>query len=102
MTNEEFLQRYDSGKPKFTTAELGDMAYGLLGYYVDTINGKIHKRFREVETIFGVGSRLFAVRWDRGLNVIQQKDFYGAKVYEVVKKEKITFEWVRKEDETHD
>lgn len=99
MTNEEFLQRYDSGKPKFTIAELRELAYGLLGCYVTTIDRKIHKRFKEVETIFEVDRRLFAIRWDRSFTVIRPKDFYGAKVYEV---EKVIFDYVRKEDETHD
>ena len=33
---------------------------------------------------------------------MQEDEFDCTEVYEVVKKEKITFEWVRKEDETHD
>lgn len=31
MTNEEFLQRYDSGKSNFTKDEIEKMAYGEFG-----------------------------------------------------------------------
>lgn len=35
--------------------------------------------------------------WFRGLTEMQENDFYDAEVYEVVKKEKIIFDYVRKE-----
>ena len=43
MTNEEFLQRYDSGKPNFTEDEIKDMAYEEFGNYVTTTKGKTHR-----------------------------------------------------------
>lgn len=97
MTNEEFLQRYDSGEPDFTEDEIEKMAYEEFGNYVTTAEGETHRWYREVETIFEVGNRLFAVSWDRGLTEQQENDFDDAEVYEVEKKEKVIFEWVRKE-----
>lgn len=100
MTNEEFLQRYDSGKPNFTEDEIKDMAYEEFGNYVTTAEGETHRWYQEVETIFEVGDRLFAVSWDRGLTEQQENDFDCSEVYEVVKKEKVIFVYVRKD--THD
>lgn len=97
MTNEEFLQRYDSGKPNFTEDEIKDMAYEEFGNYVTTAEGETHRWYQEVETIFEVGDRLFAVNWDRGLTEQQENDFDDAEVYEVERKEKIIFIYVRKE-----
>lgn len=98
MTKEKFLQRYNSGsgKPNFTKDEIKKMAYGEFGNYVTTAEGKTHRWYQEVETIFEVEGRLFAVSWDRGLTEQQENDFDDAEVYEVEKKEKITFEWVKK------
>ena len=97
MTNEEFLQRYDSGKPNFTEDEIKDMAYEEFGNYVTTAEGETHRWYQEVETIFEVGDRLFAVSWDRGLTEQQEDDFDDSEVYEVERKEKIIFIYVRKE-----
>lgn len=102
MTNEEFLQRYDSGKPKFTEDEIEEMAYEEFGNCIDVIEGDNHRWVQEMETVFEVEGRRFAVSWFRGLTEMQENDFCCSEVYEVVKKEKITFEWVRKEDETND
>lgn len=102
MTNKEFLERYDSGKPKFTYDEIREMAYEEFGNCIDVIEGEHHRWTQEMETIFEVNGRHFAVSWFRGLTEMQENDFCCSDVYEVVKKEKITFEWVRKEDETHD
>lgn len=104
MTNEEFLQRYDSGKLHFTKYEIKKMAYGEFGNefgnYVTTAEGETHRWYQEVETIFEVGDRLFAVSWDRGLTEQQENDFDDAEVYEVERKEKVIFIYVRKD--THD
>lgn len=100
MTNEEFLQRYNSGKPNFTKDEIEKMAYGEFGNYVTTTEGKTHRRYQKVETIFEVEGRLFAVSWDRGLTEMQKNDFDGAEVYEVERKEKVIFIYIRKD--THD
>lgn len=100
MTNEEFLQRYDSGKPNFTEGEIKKMAYEEFGNYVTTVEGNTRRRFQEVETIFEVGGRLFTVGWDRGLTERQENDFYGAEVYEVKRKERVIFDYIRKG--THD
>ena len=96
MTNEEFLQRYDSGKPNFTKDEIEKMAYEEFGNYVTTAEGKAHRWYREVETIFEVEGRLFAVDWDGGLTEQQENDFDDSDVYEVERKEKIIFIYVRK------
>ena len=97
MTNEEFLQRYDSGKPNFTEDEIMGMTYGDLGNYVDEINGERNRWTQCVVTIFEVNGRFFAVSWLRGLTEMQENDFYDAKVYEVDKQEIVTFDYVRKE-----
>ena len=97
MTNEEFLQRYDSGKPNFTKDEIEKMAYEEFGNCIDVIEGEEHRWYREVETIFEVEGRLFAVNWDRGLTEQQENDFDDSEVYEVERKEKIIFIYVRKE-----
>lgn len=102
MTNEEFLQRYDSGKPKFTHTEIRQMAFEEFGNCIDVIEGESLRWVQAMETIFEVEGRRFAVSWFRGLTEMQENEFDCSEVYEVVKKEKITFEWVRKEDETHD
>lgn len=102
MTNGEFLKRYDSGKPKFTCDEIREMAYEEFGNCIDVIEGENHRWVQGMETIFEVEGRRFAVSWFRGLTEMQENEFHCSEVYEVVKKEKITFEWVRKEDETHD
>lgn len=102
MTTEEFLKRYDSGKPKFTEAEIREMAYEEFGNCIDVIEGDSLRWVQDMETIFEVEGRCFAVSWFRGLTEMQENEFDCSEVYEVVKKEKITFEWVRKEDETHD
>ena len=39
MTNEEFLQRYDSGKPNFTKDEIEKIAYEEIGNCLDTVSG---------------------------------------------------------------
>lgn len=100
MTNEEFLQRYDSGKPNFTEDEIKDMAYEEFGNYVTTAERETHRWYQEVETIFEVGDRLFAVSWDRGLTEQQENDFDDSEVYEVERKEKVIFVYIRKD--THD
>ena len=97
MTNEEFLQRYDSGKPNFTNDEIEKMAYEEFGNYVTTAEGKTHRWYREVETIFEVEGRLFAVNWNEGLTEQQENNFDDAEVYEVERKEKVIFDYVRKE-----
>ena len=102
MTNEEFLQRYDSGKAKFTYSELSQMAYEEFGDCIDVVEGECLRWTQCMETIFEVDGRRFAVSWDKGLTECQDNDFSCSEVYEVVKKEKITFEWVRKEDNTND
>ena len=102
MTNKEFLERYDSGKPKFTYDEIRKMAYEEFGNCIDVIEGENLRWVQGMDTIFEVEGRRFAVSWFRGLTEMQEDEFDCSEVYEVVKKEKITFEWVRKEDETHD
>ena len=97
MTNEEFLKRYDSGKPNFTEDEIEKMAYEEFGNWIDTAEGRTHRWYREVETIFEVEGRLFAVSWNRGLTEQQENDFDDAEVYEVERKEKVIFDYVRKE-----
>ena len=98
MTNEEFLQRYDSGKPNFTKDEIEEIAYEEFCNYVTTAEGKTHRLYREVETICEVEGRLFAVNWNEGLTEQQENDFDDAEVYEVERKEKIIFIYVRKEE----
>lgn len=101
MTNEQFLQRYDSGKPKFTMGEKEEMAYGYFGNFVDSIEGDIHRwlqDYQEVETIFEVNGRLFAISWDCKLTDMlmledEEDEFDNDNIYEVEKKEK----YVRKE-----
>ena len=100
MTNKEFLQRCDSGKTNFTKDEIEKMAYGEFGNYVTTVEGNTRRWVLEVETIFEVGSRLFAISWDRGLTEQQENDFDYAEVYEVKRKERVIFDYVRKD--THD
>ena len=96
MTNEEFLQRYDSGKPNFTEDEIKDMAYEEFGNYVTTTKGKTHRWYQEVKTIFEVDDRLFAVSWYRGLTEQQENDFDCSEVYEVERKE-VIFVYIRKD-----
>lgn len=100
MTNKEFLQRYDSGKTNFTKDEIEKMAHGEFGNYVTTVEGNTRRWVQEVETIFEVGGRLFAISWDRGLTEQQENDFDYAEVYEVKRKERVIFDYVRKG--THD
>lgn len=100
MTNEEFLQRYNSGEPNFTKDEIEKMAYGEFGNYITTVEGNTRRWVQEVETIFEVDGRLFAVGWDRGLTEYQENDFDDAEVYEVERKERVIFDYVRKD--THD
>lgn len=105
MTNEEFLQRYDSGKPNFTISEITRMAYGHFGNFVDRIEGDIHRWFQEyqeVETVFEVNGRLFAISWDRKLTDMlmledEEDEFDNDNIYEVEKKEKVIIDYVRKE-----
>lgn len=97
MTNEEFLKRYDSGEPNFTEDEIKKMAYEEFGNWVDTAEGRTHRWYRENETIFEVEGRLFAVNWNKGLTEQQEDDFDDSEVYEVERKEKIIFIYVRKE-----
>lgn len=97
MTDEEFLKRYDSGEPDFTEDEIEKMAYGGLGNYVDKIGGECDRWTQDMETIFEVNGRFFAVSWLRGLTEMQENYFDDAEVYEVEKKEKVIFEWVGKE-----
>ena len=97
MTNEKFLQRYDSGKPNFTKDETKKMAYGKFGNYVTTIEGTTRKWVQEVETIFEVNGRFFAISWLRGLTEQQENDFDDAEVYEVERKEKVIFTYIRKD-----
>lgn len=100
MTNKEFLQRYNSGKSNFTKDEIEKMAYGEFGNYITTVEGNTRRWVQEVETIFEVGSRLFAISWDRGLTEQQENDFDYAEIYEVKRKERVIFDYVRKD--THD
>ena len=90
MNNKEFLQRYDSGKPNFTKDETKKMAYGKFGNYVTTIEGTTRRWVQEVETIFEVNGRFFAISWLRGLTEM-------AEVYEVERKEKVIFTYIRKD-----
>ena len=102
MTNEEFLKRYDSGKPKFTYDELREMAYEEFGNCIDVIRGESLRWTQCMETIFEVDGRYFAVSWDKGLTEYQENEYHCSEVYEVVKKEIVTFEWVNKEDKSND
>ena len=102
MTNEEFLKRYDSGKPEFTYDELRQMAYGEVGTEVDTIEGESLRWTQCVETIFEVNDRYFGIGWDRGLTEYQENEFDLSEVYEVEKKAVTTYEWVYKEADKND
>lgn len=102
MTNEEFLQRYDSGNPNFTEDEIRKMVYRGLGNRVDEIGGECDRWTQCMETIFEVNGRFFAIGWFRGLTEYQENEFHCSEVYEVVKKEIVTYEWVNKEDNTND
>ena len=102
MTNEEFLTRYDSGDPKFTYEELRNMAYEEFGNCIDVIEGDCDRWTQDMETIFEVEGRRFAVCWFRGLTEYQENEFDMSEVYEVEKKEVVTFEWVCKEDKKND
>ena len=97
MTNEEFLQRYDSSEPDFTEDEIRKMVFRGLGNRVDEIGGECDRWTQSMETIFEVNGRFFAVSWFRGLTELQEDEFWMADVYEVEKKERVIFEWVRKE-----
>ncbi len=97
MTNEEFLQRYDSGEPDFTEDEIEKMVFRGLGNRVDEIGGECDRWIQPMKTIFEVNGRFFAVSWYRGLTELQEDEFDDAEVYEVEKKEKVIFEWVEKE-----
>ena len=97
MTNEEFLQRYDSGEPDFTEDEIEKMVFRGLGNRVDEIGGECDRWIQAMETIFEVNGRFFFVFWYRGLTELQADVFDDAEVYEVEKKEKVIFEWVEKE-----
>lgn len=101
MTNEEFLQRYDTGKPNFTEDEIKKMAYEEFGRYVDFVKGAQRRWVQEVETIFEVDGRLFAVGWDRGLTEMQENDFNCAEVYEVKRKERVIFDYIRLHKKGH-
>lgn len=102
MTNEEFLKRYDSGKPEFTYDELKSMAYGKVGNEVETVEGESDRWSQYVETIFEVDGRHFAVSWDKGLTEYQENEFDMSEVYEVEKKAVTTYEWVCKEADKND
>lgn len=91
MTNEEFLQRYDSGEPDFTEDEIRKMVFRGLGNRVDEIGGECDGWTQTMETIFEVNGRFFGVNWSRGLTELQEDDFDYAEVYEVVKKERVIF-----------
>ena len=78
----------------FTEDEIKVMAYGYIGYYVDTIEGASRRWVQGVKTIFEIDDRLFAVSWDRGLTERQENDFCCSEVYEVEKK----IEYVKKID----
>ena len=96
MTNEEFLQRYDSGEPEFTKDEIMEMAYEKFGNYIDKISETFDSWTQAVQTIFEVDGRLFAVSWLMSLTAIQDNDFDDAEVYEVERKEKVIFNYIRK------
>ena len=96
MTNEEFLQRYDSGKPNFTKDELELMAFELFGNWVDTAERKRYRLAQETETIFEVNGRIFAVSWLKDLTEMQENDFDDAEVYEVERKAKVIFIYERR------
>lgn len=100
MTNEEFLQRYDSGNPNFTEDEIRKMVYRGLGNRVDEIGGECDRWTQCMETIFEVNGRFFAIGWFRGLTEYQENDFDDAEVYEVKRKAKVIFTYERKY--THD
>lgn len=96
MTNEEFLQRYDSGEPNFTKDELELMAFEMFGNWVDTAERKRHRLAQEIETIFEVNGRIFAVSWIKDLSEMQENDFDDAEVYEVERKAKVIFIYERR------
>lgn len=100
MTNEEFLQRYDSGKPNFTHDEIEQMAYEEFGDCIDVVEGECLRWTQCMETIFEVDGRRFAVSWDKGLTEYQENDFCCSEVYEVERKAKVIFTYKRKY--THD
>lgn len=102
MTNEEFLQKYDSGNPNFTEKEIEQMAYEEFGNSIDVVADECGRWTQAMETIFEVNGRYFGVSWYRGLTEYQENNFCCSEVYEVVKKERVTFDWVRKEDEIND
>ena len=89
MTNEEFLQRYDSGKPNFTKDEIEEMAYEKFGNCIDVIKGDCGRWIQCMTTIFEVEGRRFAVSWLRGLTEMQEDEFDYSEVYEVERKKRL-------------
>ena len=85
MKNEDFLRRYDASE-KFDEYERGQMAFGEVGKCVCEMEGDEHRWTRDMQTIFAVGDRFFALDWSRGLTERQENEYWD-QPYEVRKEQ---------------
>ena len=99
------MERTDIDEKVLRGEELTSEEICFIFWNYDSIaekNGEHHRWWYTVYKIFQVGERYFQVWGAIGLTEYQEDEFDCSEVYEVVKKEKIIFEWVMKEDETND
>lgn len=81
MTNEDFLRRYDASD-NFDEYELSQMAFGEVGKYVCKTEGDTHRWTTDIQTVFSVGDRFFALDWSQGLTERQENEYWN-QPYEV-------------------
>lgn len=84
MTEQEFLQRFDSGD-KFNEGDLWDILYT---FTFEEIEGDSGRWTQNVQTILEIGGRYFALDWRKGLTE-HQESFVHDQPYEVTRKTRI-------------
>lgn len=88
MTEQEFLQRFDSGD-KFNEKEM----WSMMDYFreIEVIYGDCEEWTQNMTTIFLIGDRYFALEWERGLTKYQE-DWVDKQPYEVTRKTRVVEE----------
>ena len=81
MTKEEFLSKFNSDE-KFTEGELEEIVQESDFEYVDEVEGEDHRWDREMQTIFKIDDKLFAIDWRKGLTECQENEYWD-QPYEV-------------------
>lgn len=85
---------------KLDKLEVMDLVYEDADLDYELVEEIMHDHGRwmmHMETIIKIDDKYYSIIWDRGLTEYQENEFYGQIAKPVVKKEIISYKWVREE-----